>query len=159
MDLTVIITEYLVPIVALVTLTLSIYNTYRHWKEYRPNISLSFSYEDTIFDPSVGDIPFNCYVIRAKNLGNVNIIIDFAGFKWENKEYERQYYGSTLTEAYLDFPYKLTPGSTIEIEFPINEIRSEISKSGLSGLTKITGFIKDGNGKYYLSPPIEIDRK
>jgi len=70
--------------------------------------------------------------------------------------YERQYYGSTLTEDYYDFPHKLEPGSTLSIEFPGSEIQNKISKSGLSDLIKVRGFIKIGNGKYYTSPPLEI---
>jgi len=57
MDVTAIITEYFVPIAAVVGLILSIINTYRHWQESRPNITLEFFYLEKYFEPTVGDIP------------------------------------------------------------------------------------------------------
>jgi hypothetical protein len=159
MDTTLIFTDIIVPIVAVFGFVLSVYNTFRHWKENRPNIFLEFSYQDTDFDPVYGDFPLQCYILLVKNLGNVNLIIDFAGFKWGNQEYKRESYGNTLTEQYRNFPHKLTPGSTLSIEFPQNEIKEEILKTQLKGAVKVTGFIKGGDGKYYKSPPLMIDLK
>ena len=85
MDSAAIFTDYIVPIAAVIGLGLSIYNTYRNWKEFRRNISLGFSYIDKYFEPSLpGEISLNCYVLLVKNLGKINIIIDVAGFKWKN---------------------------------------------------------------------------
>jgi|GEM_PF-3626535 hypothetical protein len=159
MDITALATDYIIPVVAVTGLALSLYNTYRHWKEYRPNTSLEFSYQESVFDPRIGDIPLQCYILLVKNLGNVNIIIDFVGVRWKNKEYKRDFFGSTLTEEYQDFPYKLSPGSTLSVEFPRKEIEKNISKTGLSGSVKITGFVSDGSGKRYSSLPIVIDIK
>jgi len=58
-----------------------------------------------------------------------------------------------------DFPYKLESGSTLSIEFPRREVQNEISKCGLSGPIEVKGFIKDGDGKYYTSPSLEISVK
>jgi len=156
MDLTTIITVYFVPIAAVIGLILSIYNTYRQWKEFRRNIALEFYYVEKDFEPSIGVIPLDCYILLVKNLGNVNIIIDIGGFKWKNEKCERHYYGSTYFEDYHNFPHKLEPGSTLSIEFPKREVQNEISKCGLSDYIEVQGFIKDGDGKYYTSPPLEI---
>jgi hypothetical protein len=156
MDLTTIITVYFVPIAAVIGLILSIYNTYRQWKEFRRNITLEFYYIEKDFEPSIGEIPLNCYILLVKNLGNVNIIIDIAGLKWENMKYERHYYGSSFFENYHNFPYKLEPGSTLSIEFPRREVQNEISKCSLSDYIELQGFIKDGDGKYYSSLSLEI---
>jgi hypothetical protein len=159
MDMSSLFADVIVPIVAILGLFLSIYNVYRHWREYRPNISLEFSYQDTAFEPAVGEIPFQCYVLLVKNLGNVNIILDAAGVKWGDKKYIRKYYGSTITDVYHDFPFKLTPGSTLEIEFGVGEIQGAASSWGLSGAVKIIGFVRDGEKKIYTSPALAVNVK
>ena len=155
MDFT-IITENIVSIVVVIGLILSIIKTYFYWMENRRNVSLEFSYVDKFFEPSLGEIPFYCYVLHVKNLGKVSIIIDFAGFRWKNGEYIQQFFGSTFTENYFDFPYELKKAKTLDIEFPKRLIQNEISKCSVSDYIEIQGFIKDGDGKYYTSPPLEI---
>lgn len=158
MDLSSIFTVYFVPIAAVIGLFLSIYNTYRQWKEFRRNASLDFYYLDEYYEPSLpGIIPFDGYMLNIKNLGNVNIIIDNVGCKWANQEYVREYYGNLLTEDYHNFPFKLEPGSTITIEFSRKEIQNKIIESACRGQILVSGFMKDGDGKYYTSSPVEIN--
>jgi hypothetical protein len=159
MDIIAIATNYIIPLVAIAGLGLSIYNTYCHWREYRPNVSLEFSYQDSTFEPACGEMPYHCYVLVVKNLGNVNVIIDFAGFKWRKREYKEEYYGHSITDEYRSFPYKLVPGSTLSIEFLRKTVKRELLKMGASGTVRISGFIKAGSGKYYSSPTVAIDIK
>jgi hypothetical protein len=155
MDLITIFTGLVVPIVAILAFGLSVYNTYNQWKRNRPNISLN------LFDSTndFGGFPDNCYILSVKNLGNVNVIIDIVGFKWDDGIYERSYYRIKGTDNYQFLPYKIEPGSTLFVEFYKSEIKDEILKRGISGLIKASGFIKDGNKKYFISSPIEVDVK
>jgi len=161
MDQSGIFTGYVVPIVAILGLSLSIYNTYIQLKRNRPNISLDISYWETMLDPNYDEIKhYDCYVVNAKNLGNVDVIVASVGFKWDNKIFERDY--SSITDQithceYEQLPFQLKPGSRLFIEFFKREILKEISKSGISGLIEVTFYIKDGNGKLYTSAPIKIE--
>jgi len=157
MDLGALVNENLISLIALGIalggLALSIYNTIIQRKERQPIISLEFFYLDVI---EIENYPFDGYVILTKNLGKVAIIIDTAGIKWDNDKYEINYYGSIITDEYQSFPYKLEPGSTHRTEFGRSEIQREISKSSFSGPIEIKGLIKDGEGRYYFSPSLEI---
>jgi hypothetical protein len=167
MDFTTISTIFsttVVPIIAIVGLGISLYNTYRHWKETKPNISLELVYSDYFHNPPFEYSPYTGYVLIVKNLGKVDLIIDSTGFIWKkskfslNKEiFERNSYGVIDLEEYERFPYKLIPGSTFYLEFTLSEIIEEIEKTGLHLPITIRAFIKDGYRKYYSSSPFEIN--
>ncbi len=158
MDITTIFSSIVVPLAAIGGLILSVFNRYYQWKESKPNISLEFFDAGYFNDPTLEEHPpYTGYVLVIKNLGKVDLIIDSTGFKWKNGKFERKFYGVDLIEKYQEFPYKFVPGSTFFIEFPLYEIRKEIFKNETIGSIKISGFIKDGYGKYYTSLPFEVN--
>lgn len=161
MDMPSLFADIIVPIVAILAFLLSLYNAYTQWRRDRPNIYLEISYQKDAFDPMWdGIVPYDGYVIHAKNHGHSDLIIAKVGFKWQDKIFERDYSSITDKGEYTQYeglPFLLAPGKKLFVEIFRKEMNNEILKSGISGIVKVTCFIKEGNGRFYTTTPIEID--